>query len=618
VSTQDDLALRLRHALAAPGREELALVARELAQLQPSLPMTGYAHAELLRRDGDLPRALGASAAAIAGLFGSAIPTPGGRVGIGDVLRASLRLPPGQLGIAIPYLQQFGELAEANGLAQQMAPQLSALSGARPPGPAHAMAALHVLGFSERTSAEWAGRLFEELLVPWILDSARRGDFESALHLENFAYGGYVKRSESQAWFKATTSRWIPELAAATRGRARRYGEPNSAWRREKTRRVAFFVHNASLLAHVAVLVETLQAVHQVGRGDYDFTVFVLGGRHEPLERKLEECGVHLQYLDQEGPAGLFERILRLKRLLREGNYAACVWVSLVTVMAIAFPLRVAPLQVWWAMKYHSCDIDEIDARLALENAMTRKSLEGREWLTIGTATDHWVDATRAAPAAELRAGFPADAVVAACIGREEKLNSPEFLDAICELLRRNPKVVFLWSGRSRHPAIQGAFDRAGVADRARFVGWVDTKLYAQAIDVFLDSFPFPCGFTLKEAMAAGKPAVLYRSPESLETGVPGAITLIAEGAPGVSADVRERLRTLFSRERDFDLYLCADSPASYLEHALRLAADPELRRAAGEANRRYIAEFAADPRAEARKFLGHLDELLASLPHAA
>src|SRR6185436_14508130 len=104
-----------------------------------------------------------------------------------------------------------------------------------------------------------------------------------------------------------------------------------------------------------------------------------------------------------------------------------------------------------------------------------------------------WLAPEKAPAAREVRASLGARGPVYGSFGREEKLNSPAFLDAVVAILRRVPGAVFLWTGRVQHPEIQKRFEAAGVAARCRFIGWVDTKLYAQVIDVFLDSFPFPC-----------------------------------------------------------------------------------------------------------------------------
>jgi glycosyltransferase involved in cell wall biosynthesis len=134
----------------------------------------------------------------------------------------------------------------------------------------------------------------------------------------------------------------------------------------------------------------------------------------------------------------------------------------------------------------------------------------------------------------------------------------------------------------------------------------VDTKVYAQVLDVFVDSFPFPCAFTLYESMAAGKPVLTYASPESAETGLHGLLWPLLNGESG-SPEEQDRARGIFGSS----LYLCARTPEAYAEMATRLAHDAELRHATGEANRMFVAEFLSDRRRSAQIVATHLRELL-------
>ena len=621
----DPIAL-LEQALASPGTANLDAAVRELELAYRDQPITFLAKAERAKRQGDFSQASGFSANAVARIFVAGSVTQGTSISMSRLIGACLALKVEHLHPRMAYLLQFGEVFERAGifrsvegqLAELVAPLIDPARHSQLTG-YHLIAVLGILGFTEHAAQAWADRLFEQVLLPWLDIAAAQGNFENAMVAEHLALMNYVRRAESQAWFKAVTGRWVPRLAAAARQRAGELGPRHRAWRPEPTRRIGLFIHQASLLAHVVVMLETLAAVHRAGARNYEFTVFVASGRYGPLEERLRECGARAVYLEEGRPdSGLEERLVALERILARENFAAIFWVSYIGMMAAAFPRRIAPLQGWWAMKYHACDIDEIDVHLAVENVVRRKKMEGIEWRTLGAASRDWHDPQRAPAAAEIRARYAPDAIVTASIGREEKLDSPPFIDAICELLRRHPQMVFLWTGRAARPSIQSRFESAGVADRAHFVGWVDTKAYAQAIDVFLDSFPFPCGFTLKESMAAGKAAVMMRSDESLETGVPGAITPVVEGTGEAAPEARERLRAIFTERADFDLYLCARNVDEYMDMASRLIADASLRTRAGGANRAFITEFLSSPDDEARKFLDHLDELFETIPQVS
>ena len=607
----------MQSALEASGTAALEAAVARLAPRQGNQPFVLFGQAELASRKGERTAALNFSTTAVSAMFQHKLLSPAGSLELMTVLDAVLGFNPATLRNAYAYFRQWGGLLEEIGTVHALGPRLqelaSRLSSLSPAvTPLHVEAVFALLGFHRGASRDWVETVFTRLVQPWMIEAARRGDVAAAMHIEHFAYDTYVLQEEGSTWFTAATSRWVPALAEAVR--AGRPAEVHGQWTPRHPRRVAFFLHRASSLAHVQVMAAALKAAHDAGSRGYEFTVFVLRGREAWLHDALTAAGVKVRYLEEGNP----ERAARLRLLEEEllrDNFAAVFWVSLVPMMALSFPRRVAPLQGWWSMKYHALELPEIDVRLGMESVVTRKSMGGHEWRTFGTAMDSWVTPGLGQAARELRAEYPADAIVAASIGREEKIDSPAFLAAICELLRREPKMVFLWTGRRQLASIQSAFESAGVSARTHFVGWVDTRLYAQAIDLFLDSFPFPCGFTLKEAMAAGKPAVMMRTDESLETGVPGAISPLIDGSGRAPEEARRDLRAIFTGQADFDLYCCARDPAGYVDLAQRLVTDARLRERTGAANRAFIERFLCSPVDEGRKFLDHLDELFATTP---
>ena len=58
------------------------------------------------------------------------------------------------------------------------------------------------------------------------------------------------------------------------------------------------------------------------------------------------------------------------------------------------------------------------------------------------------------------------------------------------------------------------------MADRCHFAGWVDTRLYASALDLFLETFPLGCGITGRAIVPFPKGEVFATftegSPETL------------------------------------------------------------------------------------------------------
>lgn len=194
-------------------------------------------------------------------------------------------------------------------------------------------------------------------------------------------------------------------------------------------------------------------------------------------------------------------------------------------------------------------------------------------------------------------------------LARTEKMTDPAYLRAVTALLVAHPQTIFLWAGREEEPAVVRAFRDGGVLDRTRFIGWVNTRLFAQVADVFLDTFPFPCGFTLYQSMAAGKPVVIYDSPEAAQTGLWSFLKPVIEGQEG-GPDERAELMAFVGQE-DSPLISLARTPEEYVALAGRLITDASVRDAAGEASRRFMARYFSDPRSMGESFARHFVEVI-------
>jgi predicted O-linked N-acetylglucosamine transferase (SPINDLY family) len=107
------------------------------------------------------------------------------------------------------------------------------------------------------------------------------------------------------------------------------------------------------------------------------------------------------------------------------------------------------------------------------------------------------------------------------------------------------------------------------VAVRSHFVGWVDTPLYAAALDVFLETFPLGCGITGYQAMGAGVPLVSYLDSNTV-FGMQY-WSEILQKAGSIQDVTRAQL--------DEYPVLCARSPAEYVDLVSRLIADEPYRR---------------------------------------
>lgn len=452
--------------------------------------------------------------------------------------------------------------------------------------------------------------IFERFALPLLALATTGRKMDFVIALETMIYVRYVKTIETESHFRQAIGQMAPLLTAA--GRYWREQLPTLAAPADNApRRVGFFVHAASTLAHIEVLTNMLKGYRRLDHQPFEAIVYCFSGRDAVMERQFADIGVRTVMLDARFPEtanSQWQRLLRLRELIAADGVHELAWVSLVTLMPLAFAMRIAPVQTWWAMKYHALQLEDIDGYVT-GGAITRyRTIDGVRWRNGVLGVDDWYDAALEPQAAALRREL-GDYVVAGTLAREEKMLDREFLASIVTLLQENPGMFFLWTGRQQNATIQRALEDGGVSSRTRFIGWVNTRLYAQVVDLFLDSFPFPCGFTLFQAMAAGKPAIISTTPEAEETGLWAFLQPLLDGDDG-SAEERRELREMIGPD-EAPLLSIARSPADFVRLGNRLLADADLRRRAGDASRQLMQRYFSDPCRMGSTYATHFQELL-------
>jgi predicted O-linked N-acetylglucosamine transferase (SPINDLY family) len=198
-----------------------------------------------------------------------------------------------------------------------------------------------------------------------------------------------------------------------------------------------------------------------------------------------------------------------------------------------------------------------------------------------------------------LRARFP-EKVLLGTLAREEKISSAPFLEAVAEILKRNPQCGYIWTGKAQHPGIASFFQRHGLASRCHFVGWVDTPLYAAILDLFLETFPLGCGITGYQAMGARVPLVSFLDSNTV-FGMQYWSGLMAR------AGTREQVTRAALDEYPV---LCALDAKDYVELATRAINDGQFRESWREREARFYAEEIAGIARYSQRFFAAIDEV--------
>ena len=118
------------------------------------------------------------------------------------------------------------------------------------------------------------------------------------------------------------------------------------------------------------------------------------------------------------------------------------------------------------------------------------------------------------AEVAQARAGLPAGAFTLGVFSRLSKI-TPAYLGLVRRLLLRHPQMHFLAGGTGDPRMVQAFMTATELAGRVTFLHRnVDLAVYAHAIDVFVDTFPFIGALACREIAAQGVPVLSLRSNE--------------------------------------------------------------------------------------------------------
>jgi len=490
-------------------------------------------------------------------------------------------------------------------------PMLGALRDALPaPGSAArwraAQSLLNLLAFDRGSARDWNPHVFAQLVLPWLHAALAEGDYNLALQLENRAIKDYATQTETSEHHNAVIASWLPQMLNA--GRALRL--PPSPL--GEGTRIGFVLVTSSIMAHTQVLLGLLHGLAKLEPSPLSCSVYIMQMTEDELPNRLDALGVPWTRLDRhagEPERDTFRRLQRLRDALRRDRVDVAAFVSTEVLMPLAFAMRVAPVQVWFSWKYHGLRFDEIDGYITGGSlGETVRNIDGRPWRTVpGIAVDLY-DPGLAHEAARLRRSFGDDRIVLGSINRPEKVHTGPFLDALAQILRANPNALYLWFGRRAPAPLLDALRARGISERCLFQGWVDPKLYAQVLDVHLDTFPFPAGLTHIQAMAAGTPGVLYLNDESRQNGILQLLWPVLSGDTG-SGDEHRAIRDILAPGGE-SLFPCAHDAQEYIRYAQRLIDDPAYRRRVGDACRRAL-DFVVDDRRSARAFAQHVREIV-------
>jgi hypothetical protein len=325
-----------------------------------------------------------------------------------------------------------------------------------------------------------------------IRDLSGAGRIDDALNLEAVWYQHLVKQIESETnYFEAF--RWHKDQLFNA-----------GLMSREKTassdpEKIAFVIPNGVLLGHTQVLLKILRD-WGLDRRPIKPHVLSLSSFASELAEPLRDLsvGIHCPDSSSISPS---QAIVWCRDRIRELGCETAVWVSVPIWASYALGVGLAPKQVFWSLKFHPVHFGDPIRHIGMTPPGEGQIIiNGCPW-------------SRFSPPLTLNSKFRSNEEIAhlrrslgnkfvfGSLARTEKFNSLEFVSAAAEIVSKCPGSIFIYTGADDSALVRKVFEERNLARSAIYVGWVDTELYAQSIDVFLETFPFGCGVTGAQAV---------------------------------------------------------------------------------------------------------------------
>ena len=462
----------------------------------------------------------------------------------------------------------------------------------------------------------YSDAFFDYVVIPSLTHLAEIKNTEVLLNNESLIYKNYIIKIDSEAHFSKVYNQLIPIYENHGKNYTNEYLSFPFKKINTKLQLIAFFIHRASTLAHIETLLNFLEGYQKIEVKKFTPIIFVYNGFYEELDFMLKKLKIETIYIDKlckeinNKKFSSLEKFLIIKSIIKNNNIKVLVFVSLVMWMAFAFAMRIAKIQVWWSMKYCIPFGNFIDMYLTggAQGEISR-NVNGINWLTAPSGIANLFDKSKTIEAKEMRANFPNDKIILGSFAREEKLNFTQFLEAVSLILETNPNTIFLWTGRTKQKNINQFFNSKNLSSRVIYIGWVDTKVYAQVIDIFLDTFPNPAGFTIYYAMAASV-ACVFGGIDNKSMGIQSSINPLFFNTSGNKLD-QLRVQEIFNKDSSQPLYMIADNNEDYVFIASKLIRDKKFREKVGKANQLFMNEFFSSPIKMASGYAFHLNKLL-------
>ena len=219
----------------------------------------------------------------------------------------------------------------------------------------------------------------------------------------------------------------------------------------------------------------------------------------------------------------LFDKLNNYYKLCVEKSFHHISWIACVQSLTLFMGKKLAPVQSYWSMKYHSIIMDSLDKYAGLGFGGDTFMFDDIEWFRGRAFPDLTIPILSRQRISQLRNknSIPDGVILAGCFVRAEKLNNPEFWEFVKHLLSTHRHLHFAIASQNLPPIASNYLSLDVFRSKFHNLGWVNTKEWCQCLDIYIDSFPRGSCLTALEAIKANVPILMFDTEHNRESSAP-------------------------------------------------------------------------------------------------
>lgn len=481
---------------------------------------------------------------------------------------------------------------------------------------------LSVIGFGLKSAHDWNACFFDSYCAPALRALISGGKYNLARRLAIETQLGFAWQPHTEEHAAYCYSAYARDLALAARKERVKVPGAEMVVSNVSTLKIAFFMdfgfNNSS---PIGLLLDILAPITSSPSPAITPVIYAFSGCDPITVNLFDEVGIEVINVAHLRGAPLvdddFVEQLRFaqSKLALDGIRAVVYCHSSDFFGTFCAAFRMAPVQVLWTMTHHFADLPELDRYISSGGAWHAigRNIGTKYWHTLPVCMNpefvvkHLQHGRSSAE--RIRVGeFGGEVIVIGSIARPEKIDSDAYFDVVSGVIKACPNVIFVWFGNAPLPSVSEKIRQRGIERHCVFRGWVDPTVYAQVLDIHLDTIPYQNGISMRLSMAAGTAMVLYDGGNAAGN-LSSEILPAYMGEFGVSA--QQAMRDIFSDEQGRSLLFCATAVDEYIAYVKLLVEDPQLRASAGRAARKFAEHYTFNQESVANLLVQHLCTLI-------